>query len=285
MTTTFDRLLASFLALVASVAVAHGQQALEQRTQTAPAHRQGPSQALQRDPAAPDDYRVLLLIRSTIMAFNHANQTGNYTVLRDLGTPAFQSANTAARLAEIFAPLRARKVDLAPVLFVNPKLSSAPALQEGEVLRLTGFFPTAPEQVHFDLAFEQIGGQWLLSGIAVNSIPASEAPRVGQTYNLQAPTSSAVAHASAEAGSAGQSGRQDAKPIRIDLSEPPGLPTRRLPAEKKPKPAATGAQNQGAAQQPQQPQQRTSAPAQGAGDADGPLATSPNPLANEWRPQ
>ena len=40
-----------------------------------------------------------------LIALDQANKTGNYTVLRDLGSPAFQ-ANTAARLGEIFAGLR-----------------------------------------------------------------------------------------------------------------------------------------------------------------------------------
>jgi hypothetical protein len=45
---------------------------------------------------------VIILIRSTLLALDHANKTGNYTVLRDLGSPGFQT-NTDARLAEIFA--------------------------------------------------------------------------------------------------------------------------------------------------------------------------------------
>ena len=38
-------------------------------------------------------------------------QDGNYTVLRDLGSPDFQ-ANSAARLAEIFAQQRRDNIDL-----------------------------------------------------------------------------------------------------------------------------------------------------------------------------
>jgi hypothetical protein len=53
-------------------------------------------------PAQIDRNGVLILIRSTVLALDQANKTGNYTVLRDLGAPGFP-ANTAARLAEIFA--------------------------------------------------------------------------------------------------------------------------------------------------------------------------------------
>jgi hypothetical protein len=38
-------------------------------------------------PAQIDRNGVLILIRSTILALDQANKTGNYTVLRDLGAP------------------------------------------------------------------------------------------------------------------------------------------------------------------------------------------------------
>ena len=50
-------------------------------------------------PAQIDRNGVLILVRRTLTALDQANRTGNYTVLRDLGSPDFQ-ANTAARLAE-----------------------------------------------------------------------------------------------------------------------------------------------------------------------------------------
>jgi hypothetical protein len=50
-------------------------------------------------PAQIDRNGVLILIRETLLALDQANKTGNYTVLRDLGSPDFQ-ANSAARLTE-----------------------------------------------------------------------------------------------------------------------------------------------------------------------------------------
>ena len=40
-------------------------------------------------PSMPDDYKINLLIRTTIVAVNQANKTGNYSVLHELG-PAFR---------------------------------------------------------------------------------------------------------------------------------------------------------------------------------------------------
>jgi hypothetical protein len=59
-----------------------------------------PAQSVAPQPAQIDRNGVLILIRSTILALDQANKTGNYTVLRDLGAPGFQ-ANTAARLPRV----------------------------------------------------------------------------------------------------------------------------------------------------------------------------------------
>ncbi|MDP8994892.1 MAG: hypothetical protein M3N07_07935, partial [Pseudomonadota bacterium] len=59
-----------------------------------------------------DVLTVSRLVWSALAALDHANQTGNYSVLRDLGAPAFQANNSAATLAAIFEAVRAQRVDL-----------------------------------------------------------------------------------------------------------------------------------------------------------------------------
>jgi hypothetical protein len=123
----------------------------------------------------PDAYKLNMLIRTTLIALNQANQTGNYSVLRDLGTPQFQALNSDAHLGEIFAALRNRKLDLSPLLFFDPKLIREPALQSG-LLRLTGYIPTDPERILFDMGFERVGDQWRLSAIVIDVQPLKDPP-------------------------------------------------------------------------------------------------------------
>jgi hypothetical protein len=120
----------------------------------------------------PDGNKQRILIRMMLVALNHANLTGNYSVLRDLGSPGFREANNPARLAEIFANMRLRNLDLGPIVVVEPLLTRKPSIDENGMLRLTGLFPTRPEQVNFDLAFQFVAGQWRLFGIAVNTTQA-----------------------------------------------------------------------------------------------------------------
>lgn len=129
-------------------------------------------------PAQIDRNGVLILIRSTLLALDHANKTGNYTVLREIGAPGFQS-NSAARLGEIFAKLRNDNLDLSGVAVLDPQLSLLPQIEANGLMHMTGFFPSVPTQVNFDLAFAPVNGQWRLFGISVSigqSGPAAPEP-------------------------------------------------------------------------------------------------------------
>lgn len=110
--------------------------------------------------AVPPAEDLLALIRTTIIALNHANQTGNYTVLRDLAAPDFRDANDAARLSAIFQVLREQNLDLTPLLNISPELTANPVIDAQGLLRLAGDFPTTPLKVNFDLMFQAVQGRW-----------------------------------------------------------------------------------------------------------------------------
>ena len=118
------------------------------------------------------------MIRSTLMALNQANATGNYTVFHEMAAPAFQESNSPARLTEIFTDLRSRNLDLSPILLSQPKLVRKPQIDANGLLEIAGFFPTAPEQVNFDLIFQLVQGRWRLYGIAANTSPVRPAATV-----------------------------------------------------------------------------------------------------------
>ena len=119
---------------------------------------------------------ALMLIRTSIVALNQANQTGNYTVLRDIGAPGFRAGNTPERLAEIFADLRNNRYDLSPAVVLEPRFLIAPRLEDNGRLRMAGFLPSMPMQVNFDLLFAAVDNRWRLFGIAINVGPPGPAP-------------------------------------------------------------------------------------------------------------
>lgn len=117
--------------------------------------------------SVPPVKNLLIMIRTTLVALHQANLTNNYSVLRDLGAPSFQQANSVERLSAAFADLRTRGGDIAPVVLALPTLSRPAAIDPNGMLRLTGAFDTKPNELAFDLAFQVVDGFWRLDGIAV----------------------------------------------------------------------------------------------------------------------
>ena len=151
------------------------------------------TQAQTPKPAQIDRNGVLILIRSTLLALDQANKTGNYTVLRDLGAPGFQS-NSAARLGEIFAKLRSDNLDLSGVAVIDPQLSLLPQIEASGLMHMAGLFPSVPTQVNFDLAFAPVNGQWRLFGISVSigqTAPAAPTPPEPPLAQKQPPANGA----------------------------------------------------------------------------------------------
>jgi hypothetical protein len=129
------------------------------------------AQAPRRDPQL--DIQEML-IKNALTAVNHGNLTGNYTVLRDLGGPAFRERNSDARLATIFQKLREQKSDLSPILVLQPVYTEQPAIDRAGELNLVGYFPTQPLQIQFRLAFQHVGNGWMIDTVSIGTSPAQQ---------------------------------------------------------------------------------------------------------------
>lgn len=139
-----------------------------------------------------DKNGVMILIRSTLIALDQGNKTGNYTVLRDIAAPGFAASNNPARLAEIFANLRREKVDLSGVLVLEPQLTTLPELDERGMMHFAGVFPSVPLQVNFELLFAAVDGQWRLFGVSTNLGSATPtAPPAPEAANTPKPSPTA----------------------------------------------------------------------------------------------
>ncbi len=122
-------------------------------------------------PMLPQPIALLAMLRSTLLAVDHGNKTGNFTVLRDLGSPSFRDANSAAKLAQIFANLPSQGVDLLAAAVVDPDYSKPPVITPERMIYVTGVFPIQPRAVAFEILYEINGGQWRVFGIAISVAP------------------------------------------------------------------------------------------------------------------
>jgi hypothetical protein len=179
------RLIAAVLACVfalfgATLALAQAPPADKPVTKSKPAPQKPAAQkpaAQTAKPAAqvvmPDAEKIVLLLRTTLITLNDAIQTGNFTVLRDMGAPGFRDGNTAARLAQSFSDLASKGIDLSPTSVIAPQLTEPPGLdQKQSMLRLKGYFPGQPVQINFEMLFQAVDGRWRLFGLSVQPGPA-----------------------------------------------------------------------------------------------------------------
>lgn len=148
--------------------------------QTAPTGPGALTPAAPPSPARPAPAeQALYLVRATLTALDQANRTGNYAVLRDLASPAFQARNSAADLANGFAGLRGGRVDLSAATLVVPQLTRALVSEGGASMLLAGSYHLQPQVIDFDLRFVIAGGHWRLDAIAVGARPAASAQHPG----------------------------------------------------------------------------------------------------------
>jgi hypothetical protein len=178
------------------------------RRAAAPAPRpQTPPLAVNQALAVPQPEVLLLMLRSAIVALHHANMTNNYAVLRELGGPGLQRFS-ASQLSDAFADLRSPSLNLSPVIVVTPQVVEVPTITPEGLLRLVGYFPTQPLQIHFETVFEPVNGEWKLFGLTVGAAPPKAqmtAPRQPTpSLSSKAPASAAAVHAPAEVPKAKQ---------------------------------------------------------------------------------
>lgn len=138
--------------------------------------------ALAQDrPTPPDGPETARLVWSTLIALDHANRTGNYTVLRDLGAPEFRAANDAARLATIFARIREQDLGLGRTVLDVPVYAEPPRLTEDGRFLVSGSFAGRPQGLRFELVFRHSAGEWRIFGITLAPLPAAEPPGAEET--------------------------------------------------------------------------------------------------------
>jgi len=126
----------------------------------------------QSTPAQIDKNGLLLLVRQVLFALDLSNKSGNYTILREISAPGFAAANDAARLSQLFRNLRDKNADLSGVLVYEPQLTLMPEVTKEGLMRFAGYFPSASNQIKFEMIFAPVNGQWKIFGLAADVAPA-----------------------------------------------------------------------------------------------------------------
>jgi hypothetical protein len=128
---------------------------------TGPAHAQ----------KAPEPAAQEILIKTTLLTFNDANVTQNYSVLHSKLSKPFRDQFPPERLKEVFKPFVEQKIDIDLIAARTPIPAKAAEIDERGVLSLNGHFDTTPSHVFYDLGYVMSDGEWKPIKINVNVKP------------------------------------------------------------------------------------------------------------------
>ena len=116
----------------------------------------------------PDDDDQDILIRNTLMTFNDANLSGDYSVFMAKASKEFQSQFTAEKMAAAFESFSKGKLDMSDVVTADYD-SYEKARIDGNALVLVGVFKTDNLEVKYNLRYLQNDGEWKVSSINVDA--------------------------------------------------------------------------------------------------------------------
>ena len=116
---------------------------------------------------APSDNEQEIFVKTTLMTFNDANLTGNYTVMHARSAKPFRDQLSPEKLADSFKTFRDRKINLASIVADDIDSAKDPKINSDGVLQLQGRFKDDDKRVRYDLKYVYEEGAWKMLGINV----------------------------------------------------------------------------------------------------------------------
>jgi hypothetical protein len=119
------------------------------------------------DPDMPTEAELQNLIKTTLLDFNSAVQSGSFDSFHSSASAYFQQQYTTAQLEQKYGEFIKRKADISSISGKEANVKTSFEDQNGiKVLNITGSYPTNPP-VNFELQYIQEDIEWKLSSITV----------------------------------------------------------------------------------------------------------------------
>lgn len=122
----------------------------------------------------PGERALEALVKTALLSFNDANVTDNYAVLHAKLSKPFRQQFPPERLRETFKSFVEKQIDIGIVATYKPTYDPEPKVDDDGQLKVSGFFPTEPTRVVFQLAFIPSDGEWKLISINVKTEQAKQ---------------------------------------------------------------------------------------------------------------
>lgn len=117
----------------------------------------------------PGERALEALVKATLLSFNDANVTDNYTVFHAKLSKPFRQQFTPEKLKETFKTFADKDIDFDIIAAYKPVYDPVPKVDDDGRLLVGGYFPTEPARVVFDLKFIPSDGEWKLISINVKT--------------------------------------------------------------------------------------------------------------------
>jgi len=115
----------------------------------------------------PSERALEALVKATLLTFNDANVTGNYTVFHAKLSKPFRDQFPVERLERTFREFNKKHIDFDVIAALKPTHDPAARVDDTGKLLVKGYFPTEPLRLNFDLEFIPSDGEWKLISIQV----------------------------------------------------------------------------------------------------------------------
>jgi hypothetical protein len=117
----------------------------------------------------PGERPLEALVKATLLSFNDANVTGNYTVFHAKASKPFRQQFTPEKLQETFKDFSQNSIDFDIIAAYKPVYDPPPKVDTDGRQLVQGHIPTEPTRVVYDLEFIPSDGEWKLISINVKT--------------------------------------------------------------------------------------------------------------------
>lgn len=122
----------------------------------------------------PTERGLEALVKSSLLSFNDANVTGNYTVFHAKLSKPFRQQFSPEKLKATFREFAEKDIDIDIIAAMKPTYQPAPLIDDNGKLIVKGSFPTEPARVVFELDFIPSDAEWKLVRINVKTTRAPQ---------------------------------------------------------------------------------------------------------------
>jgi len=107
------------------------------------------------------------LISQTLLDFNHAVKTKNFTAFHDSLSERWKRQSTPSSLQEAFKEFVDKKIDIASIKDHKPQIAPPQRLTSDDTLQLKGRYEDTPSPIGFELEYANEKGDWKLLNISI----------------------------------------------------------------------------------------------------------------------